>query len=152
MADRELPRWPMYLNGLFGLAYLVFGVFYLLSGVGAIVPVAGASDPIGSLMLVIVSVVYIAGLPMLSKGETEGYAFTLVATVLAALLFFLQILVLASDALGWFLGFSDWADWSVLQDAGPSLWLFLFVILAMGILRFSGRLGGEKGIFPTGGE
>lgn len=147
-----MPSWPLYLSGLFGLAYLIIGLVYFLSGIGIVMPLAGASDPIASLMLVIVSIVYIAGIPMLSKGKREGYAFTLVATLLAALLFFLQILALASDALGWLLGYSGWASWTVFQDAAPSLWLFMFVLMAMAILKFAGKLGGEKGIFPIGGD
>jgi hypothetical protein len=152
LSDTQFPRWPLYLSGLFGLAYLVFGFVYLLSGVGVIMPLPGASDPIASLMLVIVSIVYLSGTPMLSRGDREGYAFPLVATILAALLFFLQILVLASDTLGWLLGFSDWATWTALQDASPSLWLFLLVLTTMAFLKFSNRLGGEKGIFPIVGD
>lgn len=152
MADEELPNWPLYLSGLFGLAYLLTGLVYLLSGIGAVIPLPGASDPIASLMLIIVSIVYLAGVPVLSRGNRDGYAFTLVATILAALLFFLQVLVLASDALGWVLGYSGWADWTVYQDAAPSLWLFMFVLMAMAILKFAGKLGGEKGIFPIGGD
>ncbi len=152
MSDGELPSWPLYLSGLFGLAYLIIGLVYLLSAVGVIMPLAGASDPIASLMLLIVAIVYLTGVPMLSRGNREGYAFTLVATLLAALLFFLQILVLASNALGWLLRFSDWANWTILQDVGPSLWLFMFVLMAMAFLKVSGRLGGEKGVFPIGGD
>ncbi len=151
MAEERLPRWPLYLSLLFGVLYAIAGIIDILTVVGYISTPLSTGDLIASLMMVIVGTVYLAGTPSLQKGEREGYAFTLVATTLAAILFILQVLVFLSNGLGWLLRFDDWLEWNILSDLTPSIWLFLLILLAMGILRSLKLLGGEKGIFPIGG-
>lgn len=152
MAEEKLPMWPLYLSLLFGWLYVVVGIADIMGTLGFIAQVFTTGDVIASMMMIIVGTVYITGTPSLHRREREGYAFTLVATTLAAILFVLHVLVFASNGLGWLLGFEDWIGWNALSDLTPPIWLFLLILLAMGILRSRKLLGGEKGIFPIGGN
>lgn len=152
MGEERLPLWPLCLSSLFGSLYLLVGVLDVLSQIGLIAVPFTTGDLIASLMLLIVGSVFITGTPLLHKGEREGYAFTLVATTLAGILFLLQLFVFASNGLGWILGFEDWIEWTPISDITPSIWLFSLILLTMGILRGFKMLGGEKGIFPIGGR
>ncbi|MDF1541249.1 MAG: hypothetical protein P1Q69_20290 [Candidatus Thorarchaeota archaeon] len=151
MAEEQIPAWPLYANTVFGILYLIVAILYTLSGFGLILPLPASDDVIGSLMLFIVSVVYLAGIKPLMRGLKDGYAFTLVATVLAAILFVLHLIVFATDALGWILGLENWLNWAPLGSLSPAIWLFGMILVGIAILRLTDRMGGEKGIFPIGG-
>ncbi len=150
MADDDtLPRWPFLYNVLFGTLYLTIGITDILSALGISIFPFRPKDIMSPLMLLITGIVFLAGTPMLKRRDEEGYAFTLVATILAAILFALQTLVLISNALGWVLGLEDWTEWNVISDITPAVWLFFLVAVAFWILKTTNRLGGDKGIFPA---
>ncbi len=152
MSKEGFPEWPLYLSFLFGSLYIFIGLIDIFSALGYYTLPYTSGDIIASLMMVIVGTVYISGTPSLHNGEREGYAYTLVATTLASILFLLQVLVLGSNALGWLLQFEDWMQWNAFTDLTPPIWVFSLILITMGILRISGQLGGERGIFPTGGS
>ncbi len=109
------------------------------------------NDPFNSLMLIIVGSVFIAGTKSLAERKKEGYAFTIVGAILGAILFILQLLVLASNALGWALGFEDWRTWNIIDDISASIWIFGLIILAYVGLRVTNKLDETSKIFPNGG-
>ncbi len=151
MANGEFPTWPLYASIYLGLVYLVTGIIYIFSGLGFLAILPSSNDFIGSIMLIIVGTVYLTSIPHLVNKEREGYAFTLVATTLALVLFVLHIIVLGTNALGSLLGLEDWIGWIVFDDLSPGLWLFGFVLIIITALKITGKLGGERGIFPLEG-
>ena len=146
-----MPRWPLHASIGLGTLYIGTGFIYILSGFGILPGLPASNDVIGSFMLLIVGMVYLVGIQHLQAQRREGYAFILVATTLAAVLFALHSIVLGTNALGSFLGLEDWIDWTPLESLSPGIWLFGVILVIIGGLRLTGRLGGEKGIFPIEG-
>ncbi|MHA1637224.1 MAG: hypothetical protein ACTSUB_04335 [Candidatus Thorarchaeota archaeon] len=142
--------WPFILSLLIGFLYVGVGIISLSTGIGLIQPIPGFGDLIGSIMVIIVGVVFLSGVKPLSKGDDDAYAFSIVGTGLAVLLFVLQIIIIGTNALGWGLGLEDWITWNIMDDITPSFWLFIIVMMVIGVLRATKRIGGHKGIFPVG--
>jgi hypothetical protein len=86
-------------------------------------------------MLMIVSMVFLAGVGPLRRNNREGYAYIAVGIFLAGILFALQLVTLATNYLGWILGFEDWIGWTLLSDMTPTIWLFLLILGIFGITR-----------------
>jgi hypothetical protein len=110
---------------LAGAGYGILGVLQILVGIGMINLNALISDPIGGIMLVVVALVYISGVrPLLGK-DREGYAYLAVGSILGGILFVLQLIILGTNALGWWLQLEDWREWILLSDLTPALLLFI---------------------------
>ena len=148
--DTNTKSWPFVLSLFIGVLYFGAGIISLSIGIGLIQPIPGFGDLIGSIMIIIVGIVYLSGVKPLSKGDEGAYAFSIVATGLAVLLFILQIIIIGTNALGWGLGLEDWITWNIMDDITPSFWLFIIVMIVIGVLRATHRIGGHKGIFPVG--
>lgn len=148
--DSNTKGWPFILSLFIGFLYFVIGIISLFIGIGLILPIPGFGDLIGSIMIIIIGIVYLSGVKPLSKGEKDAYAFSIVATGLAVVLFILQVIIIGTNALGWGLGLEDWITWNIMDDITPSFWLFIIVMMVIGILRATKRIGGHKGIFPVG--
>ncbi|MHA1907019.1 MAG: hypothetical protein ACW98Y_06980 [Candidatus Thorarchaeota archaeon] len=151
MGEEEIPKWPLYASISLAILYILTGIIYILSGLGLVISLPASNDIIGSFMLLIVGGVYLVGIQYLLKQQREGYAFTLVATALAAVLFALHSIVFGTNALGAILGLEDWIHWTPLDSLSPGLWLFGVIAIIIGCLKLTDRLGGEKGIFPIEG-
>jgi hypothetical protein len=133
-------KWPSILALVVGLAYAGVGTVQVLVALGIIWPLIGFTDLVGGFLLIIVAAVFLTGVKPLSKDEQEGYAFIAVGYILAAVLFALQILVIITNALGWFLRFENWLAWNILNDITPSLWMFLVLMTSTGALWILGHL------------
>jgi hypothetical protein len=136
----ENGKWSSVLTSVIGIAYLCVGVLQILSSLHFITPLVGFSDLIGGFLLIIVASVFLTGTKPLSENNQEGYAFIAVGYILAALLFGLQILVIITNSLGWFLRFEDWIAWSIWNDITPSLWMFVILMTATGSLWVIGNM------------
>lgn len=136
----EDSRWPSVFTLIIGVAYLCVGVVQILSSLQLITPLIGFSDLIGGFLLIIVASVFLTGVRPLSENNQEGYAFIAVGYILAALLFGLQILVIVTNGLGWFLRLEDWLAWSILSDITPSLWMFIILMTGTGTLWVIGNM------------
>ena len=142
--------WPFIASLVIGLLYLSVGIISLISGMGIIPPIPFFGDIINAFMIIIVGIVYLTGAKPLMKGDREAFAFAIVGSALAAVLFILQAIVIGTNFLGWILQLNDWIDWNPINDIVPSLWLFVIVLLTIGFLKITNRIGGQKGIFPLG--
>ena len=98
-------------------------------GIGIVNPNSLTSDPIGGIMLVVVALVYISGVRPLLGEDREGYAYLAVGAILGGILFVLQLIILGTNALGWWLQLEDWSEWILLSDLTPALLLFIPVLL-----------------------
>jgi len=127
-------RWPSIFTLVIGIAYLCVGVVQILSSLNLITPIIGFTDLVGGFLLIIVASIFLTGVKPLAENNQEGYAFIAVGYILAALLFGLQILVVLTNALGWFLRFEDWISWNILVDITPSLWMFIIMMTGTGSL------------------
>ncbi|MBY8997241.1 MAG: hypothetical protein KGD60_05875 [Candidatus Thorarchaeota archaeon] len=136
----EDSKWPSVFTMVIGIAYLGIGVIQIFSSLQLITPIIGFSDLIGGFLLIIVAAVFLTGVKPLSENNQEGYAFIAVGYILAALLFGLQILVILSNGLGWFLRFEDWITWDILGDFTPSLWMFIILMTGTGSLWVIGNM------------
>ena len=136
----EDTRWPSFFTLIIGIAYLSIGVVQILSSLQLITPIVGFSDLVGGFMLIIVAAVFLTGVKPLSKNNQEGYAYIAVGYILAALLFGLQILVILTNGLGWFLHFEDWLAWNILNDITPSFWMFIVLMTCTGSLWVIGNM------------
>ena len=125
--------WPFPL--VLGMVYLIGGFLWFISSIGITIPFPASSDPISSLMLMIVSGVFLAGVGPLRRNDREGYAYIAVGIFLAGILFVLQLVTLGTNYLGWILGFEDWITWTLLTDVTPTVWLFLLIVGIFGIAR-----------------
>jgi len=114
---------------LAGASYGVFGVLQILMGIGIVNPNSLTSDPIGGIMLVVVALVYISGVRPLLGEDREGYAYLAVGAILGGILFVLQLIILGTNALGWWLQLEDWSEWILFSDLTPALLLFIPVLL-----------------------
>lgn len=133
-------KWPSVLTLIIGIAYLCVGFIQILSSLQLIPPIIGFSDLIGGFLLIIVASVFLTGVKPLYGNNQEGYAFIAVGYILAGLLFGLQILVILTNGLGWLLHFEDWLTWNIWNDITPSLWMFVVLMTAAGILWVIGNM------------
>ena len=122
---------------LAGAAYGILGVLQILVGIGIVNPNSRINDPIGGIMLVVVALVYISGVRPLLGEDREGYAYLAVGSILGGILFVLQLVILGTNALGWWLQLEDWSEWIILSDLTPALLLFLPTLL----VSIPGELG-----------
>jgi hypothetical protein len=136
----EESRLPAILTLIIGLAYLIVGGLEVLSSMHLIPPIVGFTDLLGGVLLIIISSVFLTGVKPLLENDSEGYAFVAVGYILAALLFGLQILVILTNALGWFLRFNDWISWNLWTDLTPSLWLFIILMTGTGSVWAIGNM------------
>lgn len=136
----ENGRWPSLLALTIGLAYSVVGFIQVLSGLGIIPAILGTTDVLGGALLVIVGAVFLTGVKPLQENNKEGYAYIAVGYILAAVLFGLQVLVIATNALGWLLRFEDWLGWSLTRDLTPSFWMFIALAVSTGSLVLIGAM------------
>jgi hypothetical protein len=133
-------KWPSVFTLVIGVAYLFVGAVQILSSLHLITPIIGFSDLIGGFLLIIVASFFLTGVRPLSENNQEGYAFIAVGYILAALLFALQILVILTNGLGWFLRFEDWLAWNIWSDFTPSLWMFIILMTGTGSLWVIGNM------------
>ncbi|MHA1864326.1 MAG: hypothetical protein ACTSWA_11205 [Candidatus Thorarchaeota archaeon] len=131
---------PSVLALVAGLAYAGVGIIQIFVSLGLIGPIIGFTDLIGGFLLIIVAAVFLTGVKPLSKDEQEGYAFIAVGFILAAVLFALQVMVIITNALGWFLQFENWLTWNIFNDITPTLWMFIILMAATGTLWIFGKL------------
>lgn len=129
---------------LAGAGYGTLGVLQILVGIGIVIPNPLISDPIGGIMLVIVAIVYISGVRPLLREDQEGYAHLAVGAILGGILFVLQLIILGTNALGWWLQLEDWSDWILFSDLTPAILLFLPTLLVSIPMHREQR--GEKAI------
>ncbi len=110
------------------IVYLIAGAIDILAGFGILPITVFVPSPVRGLVLVIISIVFLTSLRELTKDAIEGIHFLLVGGMLAFLVFLLDVIVLASHALGWLLALEDWVEWTVASDLGPSILLFPITI------------------------
>lgn len=142
--------WASRLAMVVGLAYVGVGIIQVSVALGFVGPIIGFTDLVGGFLLIIVAAVFFTGVRPLSKEEDEGYAYIAVGYILAAVLFALQILVIITNALGWFLRFENWLSWNILNDITPSLWLFIVLMTSTGVLWILGHL--REKLLPSSKE
>jgi hypothetical protein len=133
-------KWPSILCFVVGVIYLTGGLAQILTSVGIVQVLPGANDLLGGFLLVIVSSVFLTGVRPLKNNEEEGYAYIAVGYILAAILFVLQIFVIGTNALGWFLRFEDWLSWNLMNDLTLPFWLFIGLLMSTGALWLVGDL------------
>ncbi len=114
---------------LVGASYGILGVLQILVGIGLVNPNSLINDPIGGIMLVVVALVFVSGVHPLLGGDQEGYAYMAVGAILGGILFVLQLIILGTNALGWWLQLEDWSEWILFSDLTPALLLFIPVLL-----------------------
>ncbi|MCJ7817480.1 MAG: hypothetical protein MUP60_01400, partial [Candidatus Thorarchaeota archaeon] len=146
----EGETWASRLALVVGLAYSGVGIIQVFVAFGFIGPIIGFTDLVGGFLLIIVAAVFLTGVRPLSKDEQEGYAFIAVGYILAAVLFALQIMVIITNLLGWFLRFENWLGWNVLNDITPSLWLFVILVISTSALWIVGHL--REKLLPSSTE
>ena len=127
---------------LIGILYAVFGVLEILIGWGdltgtdvSLIPsleLAGVTvvppDVFGGVMLIIISIVYLAGVKQQAKGNREGLSFLLVGSLLATVFFGVYLAIMLSNGVGYLFQFEDWLEWIWLDDLRPGIWLFLLAL------------------------
>jgi len=127
-------KWSAAQAIIIGTAYAVTGFIQVSISLGLFEPIIGFNDLVGGFLLIIVASVFYAGVRPLLKNEEEGYAFILVGYLLAAVLFFLQVLVILTNVLGWIMRFEDWLFWNIYKDITPSLWLFIILMIGTSLV------------------
>lgn len=125
---------------IIGLVYLSVGLVQVAMGLSLLPPMPGMNDALGGVLLIVVAAVFLTGVNPLLNNSQEGYAYIAVGYILAAVVFGLQVLVIATNALGWVLRFEDWLDWSLAADLTPSFWMFIGLAVSTGSLVLIGAM------------
>ncbi|TFF92759.1 hypothetical protein EU546_07215 [Candidatus Thorarchaeota archaeon] len=137
----DIIRNALPLSWVLGLLYLITGVLQVGISIGLLPVVMGMTDLLGAILLLVVSAVFMTGIKHLRKGEREGVSFLVVGIIIAGLVCGVQLVIIGTGALGWFLGFEDWSGWTLQQNLTPSVWLFLLTLGVLGISHLSKRFG-----------
>ncbi|RLI48405.1 MAG: hypothetical protein DRO73_09355, partial [Candidatus Thorarchaeota archaeon] len=101
----------MIISVTLGLLYLACGIWEFFSVVGIAPLVVAKPDLLDSLIMLVISSVFLTGTRPLRRNEEEGIAFPIVGLILSTIVFALGLVVLLTNALGWALGLEDWEGW-----------------------------------------
>ncbi len=105
-------------------AYGALGLAECLAGVGLTASVAGHPDLVRGAIMLVVAMVFAAGVRPLRRREDDAAAFAVVGVLLGGILFVIELAVLLTDMLGWALRLEDWLSWSLMDSLDASLFLF----------------------------
>jgi hypothetical protein len=131
--------------------YCVASIATLIVSVNLIQLPIGVADPLNALLLAIIAMVLAVAVKHLLENKRDGYAFLVVGTILAGLLFALQFIILSTNVLGWLLQLDDWLAWNIFDDLIPQLWLFPLMLPILGlpwIVDYGNGLK-KKGVSPN---
>ena len=109
---------------LAGGVYLLAGLVEVLNGVSVLDVAALPADTAEGLALLVIATLYVAGVTKQSQGEQESLPYTMVGSLLAAVLFGLYLSITVANGLGYLLQFENWLEWMWLDDLRPGIWLF----------------------------
>ncbi|TFG09097.1 hypothetical protein EU538_05955 [Candidatus Thorarchaeota archaeon] len=117
-----------------GLSYLITGIVQVVMALGLLPQIVGMTDFLGGLLLLVIAAVFLAGVRPIRRGEREGVSFVVVGIIVAGLVCGVQLVIIATSALGWWLGLEDWSGWTLQQQLTPAVWLF---VVTLTVLAFS---------------
>ncbi len=142
----QTPRSQALLSLLFGVLYIGLGAAEILSEFGLLqIPFCSIMD---GFILLVIGAVFVTGFLQLRAEEPEPVAFLVVGLIIATVVFFLRVVIIGSNLLGWILGLEDWADWSLLNDITLSLWVYLLtlllVLLSWVVIRITSMEAGRR--------
>ena len=124
--------------------YSIASIATLLASINLIEFPISAADPLDALLLAIIALVFVEAVKHLVEAKRDGYAFLVVGTILAGLLFVLQFIVLSTNALGWIFQLEDWLAWNFVDDLKPQLWLFPLLLPILGFPWIMDYIGDMK--------
>ncbi len=135
----------MILGIVFGSAYLISGILQFLSSISIIDDPIGnlPGDVIGGSVMIIISIIFIAGVLSYKKEEGRMRSFLLVGTFLSILYGITQALVTISDQVSDLIGTTEGAGNIIINLSAPSIILCILLIpVGASMLLFTIR--GEK--------
>jgi len=125
----------MIISVTLGLLYLACGIWEFFSVVGIAPLVVAKPDLLDSLIMLVISSVFLTGTRPLRRNEEEGIAFPIVGLILSTIVFALGLVVLLTNALGWALGLEDWEGWMPAMNVTMSTITYVGVLVVGVIMR-----------------
>ncbi|ACV24584.1 hypothetical protein [Methanocaldococcus fervens] len=129
------------------LLSLVFGLLFLFSGgievVVWICSVVGVEselplfvgDVFGGLALLAVGITYLLGVKKAVNEDIRAISYLFTASIVGLGIGIIALLLLIANAIGFLLGFDDWADWSIFNDLNIYLICGLLAVIPYKIAR-----------------
>ena len=128
------------LSLIFGLLFAVSGIVEIILGLYSILGVKiklplFLGDAFGGLALLAVGVAYFLGVKKAVDKDIKAISYLFTASIIGLGIGIIAFLILMSDAIGFLLGFEDWADWSVFNDITIYLLLGILAIIPYKIAK-----------------
>ncbi|AIJ05627.1 hypothetical protein JH146_0781 [Methanocaldococcus bathoardescens] len=118
------------LSLVFGFLFAVSGIIEIIIGIYSILGVKitiplFVGDVFGGLALLAVGITYFLGVKKAVDEDIKAVSYLFTASIIGLGIGIIAFLLLISNAIGFLLGFEDWADWSIFND------LTIYLILGM---------------------
>ncbi|AEH07464.1 hypothetical protein [Methanothermococcus okinawensis] len=111
------------LDLIFGCGYIICGIMELLSFAGINLSDVFTGDLFGSIALLTIGSVYLVGFKKSIHDSIRGVSYGYTASLMGVGIAIIYILTIVSNALGYYVGMDDYADWCEI-----SIYLILGII------------------------
>lgn len=119
---------------LVSLLYIVFGAIHIAEGIGINTGLSAvlfvSADILGGFSLLVIGTVFFYGFKELNAGMDEGISFVYVGMIMSLVFMVVYALVGAGTLLDSFLLPEDYADWYIVDQFRPGVYLGIPVLAA----------------------
>ncbi|XRP96577.1 hypothetical protein ACO3UB_06410 [Methanocaldococcus sp. 16A] len=125
---------------VYGILFSVSGIIEIIIGAYSILGVEinlplFVGDVFGGLALLAVGITYFLGVKKAVDEDIKAVSYLFTASIIGLGIGIIAFLFLVSNAIGFLLGFEDWADWSVFNDLTIYLILGALAIIPYKIVK-----------------
>ncbi|XRO77496.1 hypothetical protein ACO3VM_02915 [Methanocaldococcus sp. 10A] len=125
---------------IYGILFSVSGIIEIIIGTYSILGVKinlplFVGDVFGGLALLAVGITYFLGVKKAIDEDIKAVSYVFTASIIGLGIGIIAFLLLVSNAIGFLLGFEDWADWSVFNDLTIYLILGALAIIPYKIVK-----------------
>ncbi|XRO75147.1 hypothetical protein ACO3TA_07140 [Methanocaldococcus sp. 28A] len=125
---------------VYGILFSVSGIIEIIIGTYSILGVKinlplFVGDVFGGLALLAVGITYFLGVKKAIGEDIKAVSYLFTASIIGLGIGIIAFLLLISNAIGYLLGFEDWADWSVFNDLTIYLILGALAVIPYKIVK-----------------
>ena len=129
----------LFFTAIAGVSYLIAGSLQVIASFIPDSILLIPPNPIGGVILICVSLVFLTGVSHYARRRSDAYAFLIVGMILAGIIFVLLLITISTNLLGWILVFEDWENWRIQDELSPALWLFPIYALLLQLIKEKGE-------------
>jgi len=159
--EGRFPRKPIAIAlgityGVVGSVFSTFAIFHFMSSAidlpGFLSHLNIPPDPIIGMVMLIASILFFLGAYRTMVDLEDGRAYSIVGWFMGALVSTVSLLVMFSNAVrSLLIGTEELANWSMLDDLVPGLYLGVMVLLVIPLMVLHGKLDGRSDVKKGGG-